>query len=163
MEPHTSSISNTLDLFRIARAMQSSCFSLCGTLQRTSSGRTRNRLPGGEVIPALGHGGIEVTENVDVDRGDRILFLRVGDEMDTAERLELGGLKHCMVIERGSPPTISTSSYSLKTSRVERRVPLRIVGSSEREESKRGPQSTWVGVLTRDDCCELDQRFSWSE
>ena len=119
--------------------MQSSCFSLRGTLQRASSGRTRNRLPGGEVIPALGHGRIEVTENIDVDCGDSILLIRIGDEMNTAERLELGDLEYCMVIERGPPHTISASSYSLKTSRVERRVPLRIVGSSGREESERGP------------------------
>jgi hypothetical protein len=87
-------------------------------------------LPGGEVLATFGYGRIEVTENVGVDRSDRIFFLRAWNKVDTTERLELGNFEYNIIVNHRRSPTISASSYSSKTSRVERRVPLRIVGSS---------------------------------
>ena len=100
---------------------------------------------------------VEITENVGIDRSDWSFFLRTWNEVDTTERLELGNFEHCTIVKHGLPPTMFASSYSPKTSRVERSVPLRIVGSSK-EELKELP-STWIEVLTRDDRCKVDQRL----
>lgn len=75
--------------------------------------------------------------------------------MYTAERLELGNFEHCMILKHRLLPTMSASSYSLKTSRVERSVPLSIVGSSEKE-LKELPY-TWTEVLTRDNRYKIGQ------
>jgi hypothetical protein len=77
--------------------------------------------------------------------------------VDTAERLILGNFEHCTVIKYRLPPTMSASSYSPKTSRVERSVPLRIVGSSEN--GLKGLPFTWMDVLTRDDRCKIYQHL----
>lgn len=85
-------MTNTLERFRIALAMQRSCFSLSvptREMRRRDSG-ANGYAPSGEVVTAFGNGGVEVPENVDIDRLWR-LFSNVfrGYQMHATQGLKL--------------------------------------------------------------------------
>jgi len=86
-------MTNTLERFRIALAMQRSCFSLriCPheLRDRLDSG-ANDYVPSGKVLAAFGNGGLEVPENIEIDRLWRLFRNVFGrDQMHTTERFEL--------------------------------------------------------------------------
>lgn len=50
--------------------------------------------PRGEILAAFRYRRVEITENISVDGGDCIFFLRTRDKVDAAEGLKLGKLEH---------------------------------------------------------------------
>ena len=70
--------------------MQSSCFSLHRWFNSIHQELCTTLSPSGEIIAALRYRRIEVTEDIGVDSGGWIFFLRTRDKVDTAERLKLG-------------------------------------------------------------------------
>jgi hypothetical protein len=95
--------------------------------------RRTTHLPSREIFATFRYRRVEIAEHVGVDA---VFLLPISrwNQVDSTQRFILIAIsKHRQ--GRGNHrlrPTISASWYSSKTSSVERRVPLRIVGSSER-------------------------------
>jgi hypothetical protein len=90
-------------------------------------------LPSAEVLSAFRYGRIEIPKYVGVDSGWIFLCSTGrGNQVYTTKSFELQIMYFSVSPRKWSSQarTICASSYSSKTSNVERRVPLRIVGSS---------------------------------
>ena len=89
-------------------------------------------IPSREVFTTFRDRWIKIAENTGV-YSVFFLWLHISSryQMDSSQGLILLDMWTSLIPRVVMPLTISASSYSLKTSRVERNVPLRIVGSSE--------------------------------
>jgi hypothetical protein len=83
-------MTRTFDLFRIARAIQSSCFSLQNNCELKKVMVLIQSLPSREVLSTLGYRRIEIPENVGINSFKRFFWsvLR-GYQMNTTKSGEL--------------------------------------------------------------------------
>jgi hypothetical protein len=124
----TSSMSNTFDLFKMARAMQSSCFSLYGGLIRAIRNNAGPSHPVEKFSPPSDTGASRSRKTLALTAAAGPSSSELG--MRWTRRSASNWKTFSITVNFKRLLTISASSYSSKTSRVDRRVPLRIVGSS---------------------------------
>jgi hypothetical protein len=82
-------MTSTLDRFRMALAMQSSCFSLDGGENMLCATQRIIHLPSREVLATLRNRRFKVTEHVDVDTVFRSFLVSRWDQVNTAQCLIL--------------------------------------------------------------------------
>ena len=136
---HTSSMRRTFARFKMARAIQSSCFSL---KRRTTSAQVISSMSGEDTHPAEKFSPPSETGESRLRKTLALIALVLASEsssegMRWTRRRASYYARVMSVAEQDfaiETRTISTSSYSLKTSKVDLRVPLKMVGSSSERE-----------------------------